>query len=68
MAKCYICDACGITIINPQAFKMKEFYVELCLGVDRAFRKHTSKKVKVHLCDDCFHALHEIAERKNANG
>lgn len=66
MAECYICDACGITINNPHAVKMKEFYVGCEFTEHRAFPKSTSKKVKVHLCDECFHALNEIAERKNA--
>lgn len=67
MAKAYVCDACGITIKDPHEAKMKEFYVgchsELC-GVFPSFDK---RRVKVHLCDDCYHALCEIAERKSGN-
>ena len=63
MAKVYVCDACGITIENPYEAKMKEFYVgcsfELC-GVLPSFDK---RRVKVHLCDDCYHALCEIATK-----
>lgn len=47
---------------------MKEFYVgcsfELC-GVLPSF---DTRKIKVHLCDDCYHALCEIAEKKKGGG
>ena len=63
MAKAYVCDACGIAITNPHNVKMKEFYIgysfELC-GVLSSF---DTRRVKVHLCDDCYHALCEIATK-----
>ena len=63
MAKAYVCDACGLAVENPHRVKMKEFYV----GVDYAdgLPVRTKRKIKVHLCDECYHALNEIAKEKS---
>lgn len=62
MAKAYVCDACGITMKDPYEAKMRQFYVgvELDYGVAFPLNVKTIKQ-KVHLCADCYHALHEIA-------
>ena len=65
MANAYVCDACGITITNPHEAKMKEFYVGCSYENLCVFPSFDKRKIKVHLCDDCYHALHEIAEKTN---
>lgn len=63
MAKAYVCDACGITITDPHNANMKEFYLgcEYVLGC--VFPSPGTRRIKVHLCDDCYHALCEIATK-----
>lgn len=71
MAKAYVCDACGRTMQNPHEAKMKKFYMGTTYEFGGAFFCPVSQKTKVHLCDDCYHALREIAEKKKvgeANG
>ncbi len=64
MAKAYVCDACGVTMANPYEEKMREFYVGV--GYDYHAYKVNVKtaKQKVHLCDECYHALYKIADRE----
>ena len=64
MAKVYQCDACGKTINNPYEERMKEFVVACHFEVTGVFPWNTSQKVKVHLCDKCYHALHKLAEKE----
>ena len=64
MAKAYVCDACGITISNPYEVKMKEFYVGCSFEYHNVFPSFDKRRINVHLCDDCYHALCEIAENK----
>lgn len=65
MARVYICDACGITIENPYKAKMKEFYIGCSFEGGGVFPSFDKRREKVHLCDDCYHALCEIAEKKS---
>ena len=70
MSKAYICDACGLTITNPHDVKMREFYVGMDFDFELGLvfpRNIKTCKSKVHLCDECFHALREIAERNAAS-
>lgn len=67
MAKCYVCDACGITIEDPYEAKMKEFYIGCDFEIYGVFPAPRRVKKKVHLCDECYHSLHEIA-KKDGNG
>ena len=63
MAKAYVCDACGATMANPYEANMREFYVGITYGYGMAHTRNVrTPKRKVHLCDDCYHALHEIAK------
>lgn len=62
MAKAYVCDACGITMTDPYEAKMKEFYVAGVPDYGTIVPSDTKIKKKVHLCDECYHALHEIAK------
>lgn len=59
MAKAYVCDACGLTMTDPHEENMREFYVGLDFD---GLLCPAKRKVKVHLCDECYHALHEIAK------
>jgi hypothetical protein len=47
---------------------MREFYLGFdadCLGlIGIAIPFECKRKIKIHLCDDCFKGLHVIAERK----
>lgn len=64
--KVYQCDCCNKVISDPYKVKMKEFYVgvdiEYFSGIAIPFE--CKRKIKIHLCDDCFKGLHVIAERK----
>lgn len=60
--KAYICDACGSVIADPHEAEMKEFSV-LAEENGGALMPFTSvKRVKIHLCGECFHGLRLIAE------
>lgn len=63
MAKAYVCDACNVTMVNPYEAKMREFYVGV--GYDYHAYEINVKTAKqtVHLCDECYLALREIAAR-----
>ena len=62
MAECYVCDACGITITDPYSVKMKEFYIGCEFTECGVFPAPRRAKKKVHLCDECYHALNELAK------
>ena len=64
MAKVYMCDACGITMKDPHEAKMKEFGMGLTYEFGEMLFIPVTQKTKVHLCDDCFHSLREIAKNK----
>lgn len=60
----YQCDSCKKIIDDPFTVKMKEFY----LGVDTdclsgiAIPVESRRRVKIHLCDECFKGLNRIGE------
>ena len=60
-------DACGETIENPYKAKMKEFCIACRHEVTGTFPWNTTYKTVVDLCDNCFHALREIAKNKEAH-
>lgn len=64
----YKCDSCNKVITNPYTVNMREFYLGFdadCLGlIGIAIPFECKRKIKIHLCDDCFKGLHVIAERK----
>jgi len=62
--KAYVCDACGITMTDPHEARMREFYVGVEFDYGHAFPKPVKVKKKVHLCDECYHSLNEIAKNK----
>lgn len=64
MAKAYVCDACGTTMTNPYEAKMRQFYVGVEFDYGMAFPCNVkTRKSKVHLCDECYHALKTIAKK-----
>ena len=67
MSKEYVCDSCREIMKNPHDVKMKEFYIGYTLEMDGALPYCTNQKVKIHLCDDCFRSLKEIAKKAVTN-
>lgn len=65
--KVYQCDACKKTIIDPYKVKMKEFYMGCHFDLFGVFPEDSKRKVKIHLCDNCYRALHLIAENKRSD-
>ena len=57
--KVYKCDSCGRTIESPHEERMKEFYIG---GTWDSIFYNDKRKIKIHLCDDCFRGLHKIVE------
>lgn len=54
----YVCDSCGQVISEPFKVGMKEFcYCRTDPFVLSPFKR----KIKVHLCKDCFYGLNKIA-------
>lgn len=69
----YKCDSCNKVITDPYTVNMREFYLGFdadCLGlIGIAIPFECKRKIKIHLCDDCFKGLHVIAERSvKSNG
>lgn len=62
MARAYICDACGKAFKNPHACCMKEFRLEASYDIGSVFDVPAEEQKTVHLCEECFHALHLIAQ------
>ena len=65
MAAYYKCDACGKVIADRYQAKMKEFYISYFADDGMLIPWNHTRKVKVDLCDDCYHGLNEIARRKS---
>lgn len=57
----YKCDACGQIIEDPYKMKMKEFYIRC---TPTYLNYDFTKKVKIHLCNDCYHNLNNLAVAK----
>lgn len=62
--KVYECDSCKKIIQNPYEVNMKEFYVGCSFEIWGVFPSNDKRKVKIHLCDDCFNGLNKIAKDK----
>ena len=60
----YVCDSCGVVIKDPYDVKMKEFHYTSEYEHGMSFPIKTKTTRKIHLCDKCFGALKDIAERK----
>ena len=62
MSKVYKCDSCERLIENPYKAKMKEFYLGCKFDFGMCFPEESKRKVKIHLCEDCFKGLYHIAK------
>ena len=65
MSQVYLCDACNVKITDPHKVKMKEFYVGCSYELFGTFPVDSTRKVKVHLCDDCYKGLRMIAKNRS---
>lgn len=65
--KVYQCDSCKKVIDNPYDVRMKEFYVAADYDNGVYFPVDSIRKVKIHMCDECYMRLHLIAKIKNNN-
>lgn len=65
--KVYQCDACGKVIKDPYEENMKEFTVIAECDCSGVFPVNFKGRTKVDLCEECFHGLHLIAEKKRSN-
>ena len=61
--KAYVCDACGSVLEDPYSVNMKEFYVGCDFDLFVGGPIGATRRVKMHLCEDCFHGLKLIAEK-----
>lgn len=52
----YRCDSCNKVIEDPYTVKMKEFYLGIAIPVEY------KRRVKIHLCDECYKGLNLIGE------
>lgn len=59
----YQCDSCGKVIKDPYTVKMKEFYVGVCFDECGSHPYNTKKRVKIHLCENCFNGLNKITKK-----
>lgn len=62
MSKVYKCDACGLIMDDPHRARMKEFKIVHDCGIIGFIA--VKQKTKIELCDECFHNLYMIAEKK----
>lgn len=62
--KAYVCDICDKPVSNPYSANMIEF----CFTVSNCdlyqMPEQTKRKVKLHLCGNCFKLLKDIAKGK----
>ena len=63
MARVYKCDSCEEMIENPYKEKMREFFVGCSFEIFGVVPKNEKRKVKIHLCEDCYKGLHLIADK-----
>lgn len=62
--KTYICDSCGRVMSNPYRENMKEFYVDFFAHEGNGVLPcNCKRKVKIHLCENCYRGLYSIAEK-----
>mgnify|MGYP000658449652 CR=1 FL=1 len=58
----YQCECCNKVISDPYTVKMKEFYVgvDFDCGSRIAIPIESKRKIKIHLCDECYKGLNLI--------
>lgn len=62
MSKVYKCDSCEVMIDKPHDVKMKEFYIAVEIDEYGAFPYCDTRKIKIHLCEECFNGLKQIGK------
>lgn len=62
--KVYQCDNCEKVIPDPYTVKMKEFYLGADFGCGNgiAIPIECKRKLKIHLCDECYKGLNFIGK------
>lgn len=65
--KVYQCDSCNKVITDPYEEKMKEFFVGCHFDYCGVLPENSKRKVKIHLCDDCYRGLNLIADKKRSD-
>lgn len=63
MSKEYVCDCCNEVIFVPHEVTMKEFYLGYTIEDFGVVPTLAKRKVKIHLCENCFLGLKEIAKK-----
>lgn len=67
MSQVYKCDSCGTTSEEMHDVRMKEFFYDVDLGDLAQFGQFlpypSKRKIKVHICHDCFMGLKHICEK-----
>lgn len=61
----YQCDCCKEVIADPYTVKMKEFYLGVdtdCLSGVPFPVENCRRRIKIHLCDECYKGLNLIGE------
>lgn len=64
----YMCDICGITIDEPHSARMREFCFTISNCDIYQVPQKDKKKVKIHLCNNCFEGFRNIAKHKAKGG
>lgn len=59
----YKCDSCDVVIEKPYEQNMKEFCLSAEIDEHGIFPKFWKRKVKIHLCENCFIGLYIIKKR-----
>ena len=60
--KVYQCDSCELKTDEPHSVTMKEFALVCEYTEYGVFPQKAKRKVKIHLCDNCFKSLSKIAK------
>lgn len=62
--KAYMCDSCRAIIEHPYSVGMKEFGMGLEIDYCGVFPMPAVRRVRVHLCDDCYKSLKSLVKEK----
>lgn len=66
--KSYICDICEIAIKEPYSAKMREFCFTFSNSDFDQVAEKTKRKVKIHLCNNCYERFKNIVKEKTQKG
>lgn len=62
--KAYICDVCETTVVDPHVARMREFCFTISNSDIYQVPMPDKVKTKIHLCNNCFESLKDIAKGK----